>query len=415
VAVVKTETKPKAQAPKDFDFGAMFGDIVGGVVNSGGELLSGKLKADANKDVASSFENTARQMVDTINKGYDDQLSQIEQGTDVLNRINRRSFDEGSAVLDRGNDKYEQMLYGIPQTYANELNPEYDQNAREIRGLLSDYEGDLGQTEADVRGLVDQSVDQYGFEPYIENGARANEYLTNILGGDASDMTLSQQRTYDDQLAEMRARQASSNLRGAGRAGVAAVNEGASELAARFEDENRRRQDAAAQNLASTGYSATGAVANQQSQAMQTLQNARQSFGLKQADTALRTNQGLSDRDLNFDTELAKIRTGGIEKAGTNNLAATKDRANMIATMYQNEAANESPRYQARGTNAINKAGVTASAKQEIGATNRAADKNNTDAKAAILSSIYGKINDTIKKQTFPSSDASKPVETKKV
>lgn len=97
--------------------------------------------------------------------------------------------------------------------------------------------------------------------PYAEGrGTQALDYMSSLAGQDPSTLDPAQTRMRESYLRDSAARLAASGLRGAGRAGVAAVNEGDAELRARLYTENRDRATAAADNLMRTGYSASSQI-----------------------------------------------------------------------------------------------------------------------------------------------------------
>jgi hypothetical protein len=386
-----------------FDWGALFGDVAKGVVNSGGQLFTNSLKSDANDEAALAYAKSTAKGVDTLNRGYDEQLSAIEQGTDTLQGINQESYNQANAVLDKGNQGYEELMLSLPQEYSQSVLPRYAQNANETLDAVDAYSGDMLGVEDDLTSLIQQSKGEFSdqYDPYIQSGARASQYLDSILGMDPSQKTLSQQRSYDQALADMKANLAASNLRGAGRAGVASINEGVAEMNARTEDENRRRMDAVASNLAQTGYNATGSVANNAVRASEAMQNNRNRIGTNLAETGLKTATTLSDRQLDVDNELARLSLDTKQKVGANNLVAAKDKSGNLSTFYANKAANEAPRYDARGKAAVGKAAVTASGQGAIDRVNMEATKANADGKNAAIDSLYSSLNEAVKKNVF--------------
>ena len=79
----------------------------------------------------------------------------------------------------------------------------------------------------------------------------AMAYLRQVMATDPSTLTPQQQRNFDDYMRGAGARLAASGLRGAGRAGVASVNEGAAQFKANAFGQNQARSDSAARTLAS--------------------------------------------------------------------------------------------------------------------------------------------------------------------
>lgn len=78
-------------------------------------------------------------------------------------------------------------------------------------------------------------------------------YLQRVMAQQPDQLTPDQQRGLDDYQRNANARLAASGLRGAGRAGVASVNEGRAGFMSDAYSQNQRRSDAAAQRL-SGGY-----------------------------------------------------------------------------------------------------------------------------------------------------------------
>ena len=161
--------------------------------------------------------------------------------------------------------------------------------------------------------------------PYIDGGEAGLNYLNQQMGIDPSSLTPSQQRAMDKYIRDANARLSSSGLRGAGRAGVAAVNEGVADLGATFYDQNLARQGAAASALNSMGYGASGAVATGRKNMGETIGTLEYGTAEKQAENARSYANKVGDLTLNTakDTATTKLNLG--QKAADQTLNAATD------------------------------------------------------------------------------------------
>ena len=166
-------------------------------IQVGGSLLGQKQASDANKDAARTTGQVSQQAANTLKTGYDQQLSALLGVTPELR-----------------------------QNYANRY--------------------------AGVAGM---------YQPYAQGGMSALNNLQGVVSADPNQLTPSQQLAMKDYREGAASRLAASGLRGAGRAGVAAVNEGDAKLRAQMYDTNQRRGDAATTELARYGYNAAGSQA----------------------------------------------------------------------------------------------------------------------------------------------------------
>lgn len=168
------------------------------IVQVGGSLYGQKQASDANKSAARTTGQVSQQAADTLKTGYDQQLSQLLAVTPELR-----------------------------QNYADR------------------YAGVAGQ-----------------YQPYSQAGARGLAGISALASADPNQLNPEQSRAVADYRRGAASRLAASGLRGAGRAGVAAVNEGDAKLQASLFSENQRRRDAANTDLARYGYQATGQTAS---------------------------------------------------------------------------------------------------------------------------------------------------------
>lgn len=100
------------------------------------------------------------------------------------------------------------------------------------------------------------------FNTIIEQGQPATDYLRTVVANDPYTLTPGQQTGRETVLRDARNRLASSGLRGAGRAGVAAINEADRGYYNHSVDRNMSRSDQAANLLSGRGTNAVMAGAN---------------------------------------------------------------------------------------------------------------------------------------------------------
>lgn len=180
------------------DWFSLVASAIPALIQTGGSLYGQKQAADANKDAARTTAEFSQGSADILKGGYDQQLA---------------------------------SLLGVV--------PELRQN----------YAGRYQGEEALYR-------------PYVQAGQQGLAGIQAMASADPNVMTPEQQRGLDAYQRQAGARLAASGLRGAGRAGVAAVNEGDAAYRAKAFTENQRRGDAANADLMRYGYQGTGQTAS---------------------------------------------------------------------------------------------------------------------------------------------------------
>ena len=117
--------------------------------------------------------------------------------------------------------------------------------------------------EAERAAILQGNTDAQAFyEQIIGQSQPATDYLRSVVALDPSQLTPSQQTGFDDVTRSANANLAVSGLRGAGRAGVATVNEAQRRYTDAAYDDTQRRSDAAANLLSGQGLTATSGAAN---------------------------------------------------------------------------------------------------------------------------------------------------------
>jgi hypothetical protein len=243
-------------------------------ISAGAALVGQSRASSAQQQAAEQSAQASQEAADILGAGYDTQLEQLLAGSATLSDLLGRGFDattgwQASTAdqyaddLGRGVDAYGTAVGQGANRYRDELAQTDARFRNDLYGGVDHFAGiyDAGLDQADA--LLGEGADAFGarYAPYEAGGQQALSALSRIVAQDPNDLTLTQRRTVDDFLRSSDARLAASGLRGAGRAGVAAMNEGEAALRAQLIDQNQRRSDAATQQLASMGYGATGAVA----------------------------------------------------------------------------------------------------------------------------------------------------------
>ncbi|MBB4266290.1 hypothetical protein [Roseospira visakhapatnamensis] len=257
---------------------SILGDIAKSVLPSiieGGISLWGDSEArEANEQAAADYAAGAQEAADLLSAAEVEALEYLLAGNEDVRAIYDEARGSGLSQMDslataydmavstglmRSDQLLTEALTGYHATLEGGLDRYLDAIGTGLGGAVETY----GLGSAAARRDIDAGQAAYAaqFAPYQDAGREALGSLRRIAGGDPSALTPSQRRLMEDHQRGMRANLAASGLRGAGRAGVAAFNEGQAALAADLYDQNRARQDAATDTLARYGYGASGSVA----------------------------------------------------------------------------------------------------------------------------------------------------------
>lgn len=154
------------------------------------------------------------------------------------------------------------QITGAAGDYGATVIPAAGQYGSAVTGAAGDYGGAMSGAAAAYTETIQAAPDlvRQALGPYAAAGLQMLPQLLQIAQTDPSKLTMSQQRALDQLQRDMGARLAASGLRGAGRAGVAAANEGEAAFLAKAFDSNRARSDQAMYSLQQTGYGANQAI-----------------------------------------------------------------------------------------------------------------------------------------------------------
>lgn len=313
-------------------------DLISSFLNNyGSQILSAGMSYLANQDSASRatdvntrFGGLNAKASEALIDAYTQNLAAQEGLKPTINNAIEKYADDRTANLEglyegTGNalDNYSLDLYrNLGSTDA-----EYTSGAGDYSGQITGaYESSIPYLESGYQGY------EQAFTPYVAGGEDAQNFLRDIMSRDPSELTPSQQRLYERFLREANANVNASGLRGAGRAGVAAVNEGLADFYANMYDQNLNRSTAAADSLNQTGYGAAGATGGARKDLGEQMtqltygtgeklaENARRlgdirgdltySTGKQTADTRLQAGTKLQDTAFNTAQDLAKERLG---------------------------------------------------------------------------------------------------------
>lgn len=365
---------------------ALFDAVVNGIAN--------QKSISNNKDAADQFSSMLRGSSDILKGGYDEQLGHIEEGSDYLRDILSGQLTDTTGILrgaasDYGNEYEDNVI-----DYARYMFPQYDEYGNTIIASADAFTDDMNV--ARDQAFADMRQGAAGFEqaydPYTGGGEEAMQYLTQVMSTNPDALTPAQRRMVEQYNRDSVARLAASGLRGSGRGGVAAVNEGDAALKAQLYDINQNRADQAAGRLAQLGYGATGAVAGNR----QTLANNIADLGYKTGSTTAANKQGavntVSSSGYDLSKDVGNKLLTGQNSGATVNLNTENKVADNTNQYYGNLASVEGGRFQARGDTAFGKALSDSATEAAIANNSNATNITNNSIKA----NTYGQIADGV-------------------
>ena len=383
----------------DFDFTQILKDVAPDIISGGLSIVGNNSLNDDLSAAGADFSEAAFAAADRVNQGYDEQLAHREEGSDVLRTYMDAGLIDTTTILELASGKYGEDLMGVAQDFARQMAPSFDQYGRQITGAAALFGDDITVTEGESGSLLQDGSERFAdaYSPYVNTGDQALGELQRIIGMNPEEMTPSQLRLLEQYTDDAAATLAASNLRGAGRAGVAAVNEGRAELYAQLYDQNQGRQDAAINAGVNAGLNSTGAVATNIQGLADSLADLRYRTGTTAATTKMNAANDVAKTGYNLDTDIATKAFNAGNTAAKADYDTGQKLSDLTGQYYGNTSNIEGNRYQTRGDTAFGKAvndasaiGTSASNDYNI-ATNTA---NNT---AQVLAGVTGNIANTVK------------------
>lgn len=356
---------------------------VGPLVTSGAQYLTG------NSAIKDAYGNANAGLIESANAlkgGYDDKQNIVEAGTDELMQLLTAGLGDVSS-------KYRMADYGYRDDVRNNVT-RYDTVMRpELNNLLSGL-----STGNDIYGLQlddasqraenqlvegnDQATAQ--MQPYADAGAGALDYMLQVMGLDPSKLTPDQVRVMDDLSRDLMANLSASGLRGAGRAGIAAVNEGRADMGAKLYAINQERADKAAANLNTTGYNANSSIAGRIDALNRTLADLKYKTGTAKAQNTYNVTGDIAKSAYDYGKDIGG-KVAGADTAATESKYNTAKGIGDITSQYYTGVGNlQANRYSQRAENTFGKSAVDSTTAGNVAANNFAGDaslyKNNSNA-----------------------------------
>lgn len=252
------------------------------------------------------------------------------------------------------------------QVYAQGLGTSADQYTGDLTKAATDEAGGLNAGAADYATTRKKGLDAItsALTPYAQgSGTDALDQIHALLTADPSQLNPTQARARDELLRDSTARLSASSLRGAGRAGVATINDADADFRAKSYAENKADSEAAATQLAQMGQQAsttignagndyyTGIAGNTQSanatglDKIQSAASTGATYGANARGTGLQainsaSNAGAQARS-NAGTDAAAKTLATANDVNTTNLGLSKDAATNDMNIGQNVALND--------------------------------------------------------------------------
>lgn len=298
------------------------------VITSGINAIGG---SDANDDAARRATQGSQEAADILSAGY----TEAERRTlEALGLGSDLSTERFSTLA----DIYPQISDRFAATQANT----YDDFGDIVDTGQAEGEADILRGAGDFDLLAQQGLEGANetLAPYRMAGDEALSSLREISGADPSIMTPAQLQRLADLKRSGATRLAAGGLRGAGRAGVAVMNDIEGREMARSFDQNLARSDRALGTLSGQGYGATGTTAGnilnvntiRGKNALATGQSLAElgdRSATRKAGALMQTGQNIANRDLATDqflgTEAGNYydRIARLQAAGGDTRAAT--------------------------------------------------------------------------------------------
>lgn len=414
----RTEVAAGTAAPNPvvdggFDLGSFVKDVAPDVISVVGTGLGASSAISDNKEINAAIARGIRESTDRLTRGYDEQLGHIEEGSDYLRQLLEAGLIDVTDYLRLASEEYGQKITRNVGDYSGYLLPQFDEFGNLIMAADETYGQNLAEVERGTGDYLQQGLEGFeeAYAPYTQGGDAAMEYLMQVMATNPEQLTPSQQRMVEDYRRDAIARVAASGLRGSGRAGIAAVNEGDAELAANFYDINQRRADDAARSMAQYGYGSAGQVAGSRQATANRLADTRFKTGNLQAANTLNAQNTIANTGFNLTQDFAQRGLSAADKAAEAQYGTTRDVAGAVGDYYGNLGKVEGGRFQSRADTSFGKALAEAGGASRLAQ----ADANTLGANSNIRNSAIGQIANTLsnvaKEQLGRENDKSKSLQ----
>ena len=265
-------------------------DIISDFLNQyGNQLVSAGLGYLANSNAAAAGNANLQQLstinedaAKALNEGFSQQLAAREALKPVVSDKLSDFEDRNVAAVNKFGDEN----YALASKYGTNMIDTSNNTFAQYATGAGDYAGTMRAALESSSPLLTGGYESLTetLSPYVQGGQQAQQFFLNQMGIDPSQMTPTQKLMVEKYLRDANANVNASGLRGAGRAGIAAVNDGLAKLYANIYDQNMGRGTSAATALNSTGYGAAGATGTAQKEMGQQLSQLNYGTGEKQAE-----------------------------------------------------------------------------------------------------------------------------------
>jgi hypothetical protein len=383
----------------EFDLATTLTDLAPELLSIGGSLFGASSASSTNDSLARNYISGIQSSAGTLSEGYDAQLSQIEQGSDYVRELLRAGLIDVTEAQKIAAQQYDARLQQNVGDFSSYVMPQLDEFGNLLTQADNQYGESLGQIEGQTANIYQQGQEGFAdaYAPYTEGGEKAMQYLMQVMATNPESLTPSQRRMVEDYRRDAIARVAASGLRGSGRGGIAAVNEGDAALKAQFFDSNQGRADSAASSLAQYGYGSSGNVANNRVSTANNLADLRYKTGGLQTANTLQTQNTIADTGFRVSQDFANRMMDAKNKGASAVYDANSGVADQTGKYYNELQDLEAGRFQARADTSFGKAQTGAAATSAATGAQNQYDASSAGAKQAAYGQITGIISQAAK------------------
>lgn len=382
-----------------FDIGQIITDVAPSVIDLAGTLLTN----ESNSESASNYNSGLKDVADILRTGYDEQLGTVTEGAKALEDLLIKGWYDTSNQVEDAGQQYGKDVRGAYTGYGDQLFPAQQNYAEGLTSSDVQYMLDMGMTEDQIGQLLMTGSEGFRntLSPYMQTGGEALSYMNSVMQGDPSQLNPYQAKVMDDYKRDIIANLASTGLRSAGRAGVAAYNKGVGDLAADFYQQNQNRSDDMARSLNSQGYGAATNTAQNIQGLYDSLGDLRFKIGTDTAANKLKTGQEIAKSGFDVSKDVASKYLQGEGNVASNTYNTNMALAEMLGKLYQGKGDLTGSVYNTKANTGLQKAVASASAADKGALANYSSDMQNNSN----ISDAFGKIAGAVQKTA---SDAFK-------
>lgn len=356
------------------------------IVSGAQDYVSAKSVGDQQDILNQSLSNSS----DVLQRGYNERQGYTEAGIDeLLNLLSAGLSDTTSQYRTAGFNYSDQSKRGVTQ-YAKDVGPVLDQLTRGMSYAGDMYGAGLDKAAGAATGTLQEGANEVkdAYAPYMETGQDALGYFAQVMGLDPNQLTPDQKIAIEDLTRNLTANLAASGLRGAGRAGVAAVGDSLARAKADMFKQNMTRRDDAARLLNTQGYNATGQVANTVEGIKRAIADLSYKTGTAKAGNAFDVNSNIADTAFRVGQDVAQKGYSTNQDVAKTQYGINKGTADATGQYYRDVGSLQSDRYSSRGNTALGKAQVESS----TGLNKGSVDANAEAAQGKIFASALDRI-----------------------